>query len=134
VRRKLTRAKRRNPKEAEVDETHVETITRKIVPAVLREGEDSDGKSILIMDKIYANPGDTIHWELGNREMSIWFPNSGVFFAPVLAVKHRGAIEATIPSGMIVSKPVVYEYCIFCHDTNEFVTGGSHPKIEIPGG
>jgi hypothetical protein len=88
------------------------------------------GGYMLHVDRIQANQGDTLRWEADpDHAISIWFPESGVFFTPSLAVMHKGAIEATIrddaPHG-------VYEYVIYDHTEREFVTCESHPKVEIP--
>lgn len=102
--------------------------TSTVREAVLREA-GADKNKVLKIDRVGANQGDTIRWEVGNRLVSIWFPESGVFVSPVLAVKHMGVVEATIPDD---AEDGVYEYCIYCHDTGEFVVCESHPKLEIP--
>jgi len=109
-----------------------DTLTGNVVTVTLEDGEDKEGKSCVVVDRVIARAGDTIRWETGDREVSIWFPESGVFFSPVLAIKHTGTVEATIPSGLAVTEEIVCEYCIYLHKTHEFVVGGSHPKLEIP--
>ena len=90
---------------------------------------DDKGVSQVRVARIGANPGDTIRWEVDDRVVSIWFPRPGVFVSPIIALQHKGAVEMTIPES---AKPGVYEYCIYCHDTDEFVVCESHPKVEIP--
>lgn len=92
--------------------------------------EEAVDKAVeLRIDRIYADRGDTISWDVGDRVVSIWFPDSGVFVTPLLAVQHRGTVEATIrsdaPNGL-------YEYVIYDHTERRFVTCESHPKLEIP--
>jgi len=119
---------RRSPKEAGMEDT----LTGNVVTAALEDGVDKEGKPCVVIGKITARRGDTIRWETGDREVSIWFPESGVFFSPILAIRHRGTIEATIPSELAVEERIECEYCIYLHETHEFVVGGSHPKVEIP--
>ena len=90
-------------------------------------------KEVLKIDRIFANPGDTIRWEVDDKhKISIWFPHAGVFVTPVIAVMHEGSVEATIRDDAPNGNPVVYEYAIYDHDKQKFVTCESHPKIEIP--
>ena len=99
-----------------------ETVAKDVLP-------ESDEVVVLKIDRIVAFPGETISWDVGDRLVSIWFPDSGVFVTPVLAVQHKGTVEATIRSD---AKPKVYEYAIYDHDGHRFVTCESHPKLEIP--
>lgn len=88
------------------------------------------GGYALKIDRIRANRGDTIRWEVAAEHVvSIWFPDSGVFYSPAIAVQHRGAVEATIRGD---AKEGVYEYAIYDHTEREFVTCESHPRLEIP--
>lgn len=119
----------------ETEVKHVSTVTKDVT---VRKAEvyvaEVDKADVLKVDRIKANHGDTITWDVGNRIVSIWFPINVVFVSPVLAVKHRGSVTATIrddaPEG-------VYEYAIYVHNEDgtggEFVTCESHPKLEIPG-
>jgi len=91
--------------------------------------EDRDGTPTLVIDRIYADPGDTIRWDVGDRLVSIWFPTPGVFSTPLIAVMHRGTVEASV---LPEAKEGVYEYAIFDHESKTYVTCESHPKIEIP--
>jgi len=92
-------------------------------------GGEGDGGSPPHIDRIYANRGDRIRWDVGDRVVSIWFPERGVFVTQVLAVQHKGVVEATIPMD---ADDGVYEYCIYDHDARCFVVCESHPKLEIP--
>jgi plastocyanin len=126
------------PRERKVDAlTTEETRTRTVRSFEIREGtveskeraEKADTWELRI-DRVKANPGDTIRWEAdGGHAISIWFPHTGVFVTPVIAVMHEGPVEATIrddaPDG-------VYEYAIYDHTKHKFVTCESHPRIEIP--
>jgi hypothetical protein len=94
----------------------------------LRE-ETVDKRVELKIDRIHADRGDTVSWDVGDRVVSIWFPDSGVFVTPLLAVQHRGTIEATIRSDAANG---LYEYVIYDHTERRFVTCESHPKLEIP--
>ena len=88
------------------------------------------GGYALKVDRIRASRGDTIRWEVAAEHVvSIWFPDSGVFYTPAIAVQHKGAVEATIRGD---AKGGVYEYAIYDHTEREFVTCESHPKLEIP--
>ena len=94
-------------------------------------------KEVLKIDRIFANPGDTIRWEVDDTHtVSIWFPHTGVFVTPVIAVMHEGSVEATIRDDVLATIegdiPMVYEYAIYDHTERQFVTCESHPKIEIP--
>ena len=107
--------------------------------AIWKETDEKLNTSVLRIDRIKANPGDTIRWEVeAKHAVSIWFPDTGVFVTPVIAVMHEGSVEATIRDdvleGVEDGKSVVYEYAIFDHTDHEFVTCESHPKIEIPSG
>lgn len=91
---------------------------------------NSCGGYELKVDRVRADPGDTIRWEIAaDHLVSIWFPDPGVFYSPVIAVQHKGAVEATIRSD---AKDGLYEYAIYDHTEREFVTCESHPKLEIP--
>ena len=79
---------------------------------------------------IEAHRGDRIVWETDNRNVSIWFPTSGVFPVPALAHKKRGNVVATVPWE---ATPGKYQYVIYCHDTDEFAECNSHPIMVIPG-
>ncbi len=84
----------------------------------------------LKIDRIQADRGTTIRWEAATDHIvSIWFPDAGVFYSPVIAVQHKGVVEATIRRD---AKDGLYEYAIYDHTEREFVTCESHPKIEIP--
>ena len=104
----------------------VRTVT--VTKATLRE-ETVENKLELKIDRIRADRGDTVRWDVGDRVVSIWFPDSGVFVTPLLAVQHKGVIEATIRSN---AQNGLYEYVIYDHDGHRFVTCESHPKLEIP--
>ena len=123
-----------------VKETEKEMKERRVRSFKIREEpvdpKDADGKTDvkrLRIDRIRANPGDTIRWEVDDKhKISIWFPHAGVFVTPVIAVMHEGSVEATIRDDAPNGNPVVYEYAIYDHDKQKFVTCESHPKIEIP--
>ena len=84
----------------------------------------------LKIGRIQAGRGDTIRWEAATDHIvSIWFPDAGVFYSPVIAVQHNGVVEATIRRD---AKDGIYEYAIYDHTEREFVTSESHPKLEIP--
>lgn len=100
-----------------------------------KEGDEKSSTTALKIDRILANPGDTIRWEIdAGHTVSIWFPDAGVFVTPVLAVMHEGSVEATIRDDVLEGESgvIVREYAIFDHTDREFVTCESHPKIEIP--
>jgi hypothetical protein len=87
---------------------------------------------------IPAIPGDTIKWDTGGEPkhfLSIWVPDEHVFGERVIADKEEAPVVRPIledvPQGT-PGIPRVYEYVIYDHTTGRFVTGGSHPKIEIP--
>ena len=107
-------------------ETEVREVTVKAYD--LRDEKSADG-SVVRIERVVARRGETVRWDAGDRAVSIWFPDVGVFTTPVLAMMHRGAVEATIPAD---AKPGVYEYSIFDHDARKFVVCESHPKLEIP--
>ena len=91
---------------------------------------DKDGGYVLKVAPAAANPGDTIRWEIAEDHLvSIWFPDSGVFYSPSVAVMHQGPVEAMIRTD---AKRGTYEYAIYDHTEHEFVTCASHPKLEIP--
>ena len=95
-----------------------------------KETDEKTNKPVLRIEPIEANAGDTICWEGdAGHAISIWFPHSGVFVTPVVAVMHEGPVEATIRDD---AQEGVYEYAIYDHTEHQFVMGGSHPKIEIP--
>jgi hypothetical protein len=98
--------------EREVRETTLETV-----------------QGVLKVDVLYADPGDKLRWNAGNRTVSIWFPTAGVFSAPALANHATGNIEITVPR---TAKRGTYKYVIYCHDTDEFAECRSHPKLIIP--
>jgi hypothetical protein len=110
------------------------TDTRMTVTARMREETSVEGKVVRI-DRVAANRGDTVRWEapidpsLGTHTISVWFPTPGVFVTPVIAVMHRGAVEATIRED---AEDGVYEYCVYDHTAGKFVVCESHPKLEIP--
>ena len=79
-----------------------------VTKATLRE-ETVENKLELKIDRIHADRGDTVRWDVGDRVVSIWFPDSGVFVTPLLAVQHKGVIEATIRSD---AQNGLYEYVI----------------------
>ena len=90
----------------------------------------TNGGYVLQVPRVVANPGDKIRWETGNdHSISVWFPQAGAFFSPTLGVMNKGAAEATI---RVDAEAGVYEYAIYDHDEQEFVTCESHPKVEIP--
>jgi len=70
---------------------------------------------------------------------SIWFPQAGVFVTPLIAVMHKGAIEATVREDVrdrVAPLPplppeevLVYEYCIYDHTEQEFVTCSPRPTL-----
>ena len=115
-------------------------MTRTVTGYTIRRVTDAKTKiEELKIDAIKANPGETVRWEVENEPdhvISVWFPNTGVFVTPVIAVKHKGPVEATIhdytPDPDAAKQ--VYEYAIYSHTDGKFVTCQSHPKIEIPGG
>lgn len=130
-----------------VKETEKEMRTRRVRSFAIRK-EVGTPKEVVIeklstpvlrIDRIRANPGDTIRWEVdANHKISIWFPHAGVFVTPVIAVMHEGSVEATIRDDVLdgvkdADRPLVCEYAIYDHTEHEFVTCESHPKIEIPG-
>jgi hypothetical protein len=85
---------------------------------------------VLQVPRISANPGDTIRWESAKgNTISVWFPQAGAFFSPTLGVMNKEIAEATIRGD---AEAGVYEYAIYDHDEQEFVTCESHPKVEIP--
>ena len=115
-----------------VDTAIVAAISKEIV----KIAKIVDGKAVtedveqMRIAKIYANKGDTIRWVIENDHvLSVWFPDSGLFYTPVIAVQNKGMAEATIRSDAVGG---LYEYAIYDHDAQEFVTCESHPKIEVP--
>lgn len=105
----------------------VEAVTR---THSITKVQNQCGGYELKIDRVRANAGDTIRWEAATDHIvSIWFPDLGVFYSPVIAVQHKGAVEATIRSD---AKDGLYEYAIYDHNEREFVTCESHPKLEIP--
>jgi len=106
-----------------------ETKTVNVITVGLYEVKAADG-DVLKVDRIVAEPGDRIRWDVGDRLVSIWFPESGAFLTPALAINHRGAVEATISESAERGK--VYQYSIYDHDSKRFVVCESHPKLEIP--
>ena len=104
---------------------------------IWKETDEKTNKPVLRIDQIEANPKDTIRWEADTTHaISIWFPDTGVFVTPVIAVMHEGPVEATIrdkvEGGVQVGKTLEYEYAIYDHTEHKFVTCQSHPKIVIP--
>jgi hypothetical protein len=114
-----------------VVETGTETRTSTVRAFGLREepAEDGKGDPILKIDPIGADPGDTIRWDVGDRVVSIWFPERGLFVTPVLAMQHSGVIEATVPDNATHG---VYSYCMYDHTSRRFVECQSHPTVEVP--
>ena len=121
--------------------------TKTVVQAIVYKEPVGSG-FVLKIDPITAHAGDTIEWSWGDHSkpqhiFSIWFPQAGVFVTPLIAVMHKGTIEATVREDVrdrVAPLPplppeevLVYEYCIYDHTEQEFVTCQSHPKIEIPG-
>jgi hypothetical protein len=98
--------------------------------------EQPDG-FVMKIDLIKADRGDTIRWRANGKDgdtehvLSIWSPKQGLFVTPLVAVMHKGPVEATI---LETAPDGVYEYCIYDHTEHKFVTYESHPKIEIPSG
>ncbi len=88
---------------------------------------------------IPAIPGDTIKWNTGGEPkhiLSIWVPDERVFGKQAITDNPQEEpvvkpILEDVPQGT-PGIPRVYEYVIYDHTTGRFVTGGSHPKIEIP--
>jgi len=108
------------------------TVEGKLIACKIFEGTDAKlGTPEPRIDRIKANPGDRIRWEgYDEHEISIWFPDAGVFVTPVLAVMHEGPIEATIRDD---AQGGVYSYAIYDHTEQKFVVCESHPKLELPG-
>jgi plastocyanin len=106
------------------------TVERATVTCEIRKVELPDGGYVLQVPRITANPGDKIRWVTWNdNSISVWFPQAGAFFSPTLGVGNKGAVEATVRDDAAHG---VYEYAIYDHDEQEFVTCESHPKVEIP--
>jgi len=122
---------------ADLPDMMARTVTRH---AVRRITDPKTEKLLeLKIGVIEANPGETIRWEVENEPehvISVWFPDAGVFVTPLIAVMHKGPVEATVrdytPSRTAEKR--VYEYAIYSHTERRFVTCQSHPKIELPGG
>jgi hypothetical protein len=119
-----------------------------VVDAKVYKGPDKNNPGVLMtkVDPVTALKGQTIRWAFYDAQsgeeidhvFSIWFPIAGVFATPMIAVMHNGAVEATISTDVRKNakdeKEVLkYEYCIYDHTEQEFVTCQSHPRIEIPG-
>ena len=94
-----------------------------------REATLASEKGELKVTPLEANPGDTLRWKAGNRTVSIWFPTQGVFSAPAIANRGTGDIEITVP---LTAKSGTYKYAIYCHESYQFATCTSHPKLVIP--
>jgi len=115
-------------------------VTRTVTGHKVRRVKNAEtGRPELKIDRIKASPGETIRWEVENEPehtISIWFPDTGVFVTPVIAVMHKGSVEATVrdytpdPD----AEPRVCEYAIYSHTDGQFVVCESHPKLELPGG
>jgi hypothetical protein len=104
-----------------------EKVTRR---CRIEKVEAACGGYELKVPRIKANKGDKIRWEPPEgHAVSIWFPDSGVFYTPSIAVMHLGPVEATVRDD---AKDGVYEYAIYDHAEHEFVVCESHPKVEIP--
>ncbi|MBN2564339.1 MAG: hypothetical protein JXB46_01370 [Candidatus Eisenbacteria bacterium] len=104
-----------------------ETVTA--VPTTVELPLYTDDKGVLRVQVCNANPGDTIRWKTDGRTVSVWFPTQGVFSAPALANRAKGEVDVVIPR---TATPGTYQYCIYCHDTDQFVECQSHPKLVIP--
>ena len=108
--------------------------------AIRRVTDPKNGDLLeLKIDPIKANPGETIRWEVEDEPehvISVWFPDTGVFVTPVIAVMHKGPVEATVRDYTpdLKADALVCEYAIYSHTDRKFVTCQSHPRIELPGG
>jgi len=116
-------------------------MTKTVVEAKVHKQAVGTGFELKI-EPITAHKGDTIKWFWGEygkpaHTFSIWFPQPGVFVTPLIAVMHNGTVEATIREdirdGVPPDEVLKFDYCIYDHTEQEFVTCQSHPKLEIPG-
>lgn len=87
---------------------------------------------------IEAKGGETAVWNVGDKKVSIWFPKEGVFPEQVIVKGERGdkngEIRVEIPTSPLTTtgEPRTYQYCMYCHDDDEFVEWHSHPIMVIP--